>query len=75
MQFLKNLREKMGISQMQLSKMSGVSQAVISDIERGKISSPRFDTIIRLASALNCTVEELLALADDIETAKIAKEV
>lgn len=73
MRFLKELREKMEISQMQLSKISGVSQPVISDIERGKTSSPRFYTITKLASALGCTADELLALADDEEQDQITK--
>lgn len=72
MRLLKELREKMGISQMQLSKISGVSQAVISDIENGKTNSPRFYTITKLASALGCTIDDLLA--NDTDQPQLAKE-
>lgn len=58
---LRVMREKADISQYELAKYSGVPQAVISDIESGKTKAPRIDTFQRLAAALHCTVNELLA--------------
>lgn len=53
-------REKKGISQNQLARMSGVPQSVISDIESGKTKAPRIDTLMAIAAALGMTVNELI---------------
>ena len=53
-------REKRGLSQNQLAKMSGVPQSVISDIESGKTKAPRIDTLMAIAAALGMTVNELI---------------
>lgn len=53
-------RVKQGLSQNQLSKMSGVPQSVICDIESGKTKAPRIDTLQAIASALGVTVDELI---------------
>ena len=58
---LRATRERIGLSQYELAKHSGVPQAVISDIESGKTKAPRIDTLQRLAAALHCTVDDLLA--------------
>lgn len=55
---LKNARKRMGLTQVELSKASGVSQATISQIENG--SSPGSETVwLRLARALRVPPEEL----------------
>lgn len=46
-------REKMGISQNELARRSGVKQSVISDIENEKTLNPRVETIMALANVLN----------------------
>ena len=56
---VKEVREKQGISQNALSKMSGVKQSVISYIESGRTKNPRIDTLIALAEALGVSVTEL----------------
>lgn len=53
-------REEKGLSQNQLSKLSGVPQSVISDIESGKTKDPRIKTLISIANALETTVSELI---------------
>lgn len=57
---LKSLREKAGITQTQLSQLLNVGQATISQWETGE-SSPRLDKLPKLATALNCTIDELLS--------------
>lgn len=63
---LKALREARGLSQVQLSELSGVRQATISEIEGGKAgpdgsaSSPRLVTFERLADALEVSLHELI---------------
>lgn len=57
---IKKMRERKGISQYKLAKMSGVSQPTISAIEgEDQTRSPSIDTVIKIAKALSCTVSEL----------------
>lgn len=56
---LKNLREKKGLTQAQLSELAGISSRMIQKYECGA-SRPRFDAAERLASALEVSVSELL---------------
>lgn len=55
---LKKLREKKGITQQELVKLSGVGQGTIGDIERGKIKKSRLDTLEKIAKALKLDEEE-----------------
>jgi DNA-binding XRE family transcriptional regulator len=54
---LKALREARGLTQVQLSEASGVSQATISRVEAGRLE-PGWETAVRLADALGVSVEE-----------------
>ena len=60
------LREKAGISQQELGRLSGVPQGVISTIEsflsevETGTKSPSLLTAAKLARALGCTIDELL---------------
>ena len=56
---LLQLRKQKNISQMELSKISGISQQSISSIEK-KINSPTIFTAEKLASALGADLVELL---------------
>jgi len=49
-------REKLGMSQRELSKISGVPQKTISRLENG-IDVPKFKTLFKLLSALNLDLE------------------
>ena len=64
---LKNLRITNGYSQAKLAKFTGISQQTISWIERGMQTSPRWETVVKLASKLNVTPVELLG--DSIQQA------
>lgn len=55
---LKKLREKKGITQQELVKISGVGQGTIGDIERGKIKKSRLETLEKIAKALKLDEEE-----------------
>ena len=58
---IREVRESRGISQYRLSKLSGVAQPTINSIEReGQTRSPAVDTVQKIASALRCTVGELV---------------
>lgn len=51
--YLKQLREQSGLSQVDLADLSGVSQSAISGIESGKRAKPQWETIKKLADALH----------------------
>ena len=56
---LRRFRDAAGLTQMQLANRSDMDMAEISRLELGK-RDPRLSTIVRLASALELTVEELV---------------
>lgn len=56
---IKAKRESIGISQNQLAKKAGISQASLSALE-SETKNPSVETIFLLAAALDCSVSELL---------------
>jgi transcriptional regulator with XRE-family HTH domain len=58
---LAQLRERVGISQLQLAQKLGVTQQAVALWER-KTNAPRSDTLTKLAQALQVTIEELLSI-------------
>ena len=58
---IKSRREMMGISQKDLAKKVGVTQAAIFFYESGK-SIPRLDIAIALANTFGITVEQLASI-------------
>lgn len=57
---LRGQRDSAGLTQIELSERTGIDQAVISRLERGK-HRPRLDTLQKIAAALGISVAELLA--------------
>lgn len=57
---LKTLRLKAGYSQNKLSMLSQVPASKISEYETGKTKFPRVDTAKALATALKCSVDDLI---------------
>lgn len=58
-------RKRRKLNQAQLAKLSGVPQPMISMIETGSVPNPTIGTLHKLASALKCTVDDLI---DENET-------
>jgi predicted transcriptional regulator len=57
---LLQMMKKRGItSQTELSRISGVPQPMISMIITGDTKDPRLSTMVKLARALRCAVEDL----------------
>lgn len=56
---LRVARERRGWSQTQLAARSGVSNSLISRIERDEVKSPGHDKLMKLAAALGIEVAEL----------------
>lgn len=60
-QTLREVREGRGLSQVELAEKSGLTQAAISDLERGDTLRPHFETISKLAKALNVPLETFIS--------------
>lgn len=56
---IKEYREKQNMSQEELSEKSGVSRTIISELETGKRSVTKTDTLCKIALALNVTIREI----------------
>ncbi|MHA4987857.1 helix-turn-helix domain-containing protein [Cetobacterium somerae] len=56
---IKEIRKEKGISQLGLSKLSGVCKSNIGAIEIGVIKKPSFIDILRIAKALKIEINEL----------------
>lgn len=71
---LKAIREGKGLSQLELSLVSGISQTAISQMETGK-KSPTLTTFLRLCDALEISPESVLERSlDDDEKRKRDKQ-
>jgi transcriptional regulator with XRE-family HTH domain len=57
---LRTLRERKQMSQLELSKKSGVAQGYISALESGEKKNPGIETLKKLARALDEPVGRLL---------------
>ena len=59
---VKDLRKKKGLSKKKLSDIADISRSIISDIESGKTKNPTCITLIKLARAFNCSIDELVEI-------------
>lgn len=59
MLFLQEKRKNKGLSQQELSRISGVPQQTISNIESGARKNPGIETMAPIAKALGCTLDDL----------------
>lgn len=56
---LKELRESVGVSRYQLSKISGVNVSTLQMIENSEDPNPTFKVMCKIADALGVTLDEL----------------
>ena len=56
-------REKAGLTNADVARISGISEAMLSYWKRGK-RSPKLDKLSLIASALGCDVSELISYSD-----------
>lgn len=56
---IKNIRERVGLTQAEVAKALNVGQSAVAAWETGR-ALPRADKLIDIAKLLNCTIEELL---------------
>jgi transcriptional regulator with XRE-family HTH domain len=67
---LRELRQKYGVTQQQLSIATGLTEGYISNMERG-LKVPSLTTILRLAVALRCKVTDLVSIFDKADLPSI----
>jgi len=67
---LKKYRRIAGLTQEQLASKSGVDVTLISRLERGQRLKARYETIVRLARALNLAAEELEPIENAVPSKK-----
>jgi transcriptional regulator with XRE-family HTH domain len=68
----RQLRERAGITQYRLAKVTGVEQTTISQLELGKVRDPRWSTISALAEALGTTPAIVAKAIEHTQKRKIA---
>jgi transcriptional regulator with XRE-family HTH domain len=57
---IKQIREKLGLSQEKLARLADVSNNTVINMEAGKQKNPTIDTLKKIANALNISVEDLI---------------
>lgn len=57
---LEQIRKQRKMSQLQLSKKTGIARSYISEIENGIYKNVGAEIICKLAKALNCTPNDLI---------------
>ena len=57
---IKKYRDKLGISQSKLSKITGINLYTITKIEFGATSDPRIETLKKIADGLGVSVDDLI---------------
>lgn len=73
---LKNLRRSRGLSQSQLSGLTGVNMRTLQHYEQGSkiFDHAKLDTILRVCIALGCRVEDLIEDPETLERLSIYRE-
>lgn len=71
--FVRDKRERSGMTQRALAIKAGIPQPALSDIERGKTKLPNADLRRKLAAALGVAHLDLLIAAGEITDDEIAK--
>ncbi len=56
---LTEMRKKRNMTQAELARAVGIAQSSVSTLESGE-TEPAFRTLIKLAKALNCSLDELV---------------
>jgi transcriptional regulator with XRE-family HTH domain len=62
---MKEIRENLEMSQVELAEKTGTTQAYISALELGNIESPSVDKAQKIASILGVTLEYLFPMKDE----------
>lgn len=66
---LSSLRKQRNLRQTDLSKMTGISQKALSELETGKSKGVSFSTLTKLCDALDVAVDQLFEISPDESSA------
>jgi len=70
---IKIIRVEKGVSQMELSLRSNLTQSFIANVEKGK-KQPSILTLIKIADALNVSPQDFFPESDESDTKELIKE-
>ena len=56
---LRRIRERLGVSIVSVARRGGISDAMLSRIERGERLSPHFTTVAKIAKVLGVSLDEV----------------
>jgi transcriptional regulator with XRE-family HTH domain len=59
-QNIRKLRKKKGLSQEKLARLADISTATLVKIEAGVAKEPTITTVIKIADALDISIDELI---------------
>lgn len=62
---IKERREKLDLTQEELAEKSGISRTTISGLENGTERNTTTGTLVKIASALDTTIDQIF-FADDV---------
>lgn len=65
------LREKAGLTQLELSRCIGVTENTIQNWEKGRAGVEQIERLIKLCATLDCKLEDLIEYVPDTETAEL----
>ncbi|MBD2439661.1 helix-turn-helix domain-containing protein [Nostoc sp. FACHB-110] len=65
------LRERAGLTQLELSRLVGVTESTIQNWESGRTGTDHIERIIRFCKALDCQVEDLIEYVNEPSEAPI----
>ncbi len=68
-----SLREKAGITQLELSRLVGVTESTIQNWESGRTGTDQIERVIRFCKALGCGVEDLIEYVSELPEELAAK--
>lgn len=68
---LRQVRERLFMTQSDLAEKTGIAEATISRIENG-IQVPRVSTVKKIARAMGVEPDELIVWEEDVDTGKAA---
>lgn len=67
---LKEIRKKLGLTQVEISNRLGMKQATYQKLESGKTPDMRISTLVHICKTLNVSADDILGLKVNVEEPK-----
>lgn len=68
---LRDLREAAGLTQTAVSRKAGLAPGQLSQIESGKVASPEFQTVARIARIVGASLDDIASVCGFIPSAAV----